>query len=185
MIATSTANEELEKLKYPVGKFKMINEFSTDLLQQFIRSIETFPIKIKSETSYLSKEQLDTPYREGGWTIRQVVHHCADSHMNGFIRMKLALTENTPTIKPYMEALWAEFNDTKKLPVNPSFLILEGLHVRWVALLKSLDESDLQKTYFHPEHKKKFTIYQSIQNYSWHCNHHLAHITSLKKRMGW
>ena len=147
--------------------------------------IENFPEKIKSETENLSDEQLDTPYRPEGWTIRQVVHHCADSHMNAFIRLKLALSENTPTIKPYAEALWAELPDTKNLPLHSSFLILEGVHFRWTTALKNMSEKEFERSFIHPEKGKELTLHESTGMYAWHCNHHLAHITELKKRKGW
>jgi len=124
----------------------------------------------------LSEVQLDTAYRPGGWTVRQVVHHCADSHMNSFIRFKLALTEENPTIKPYHEDKWAEMADAKNLPIEPSLKILEGLHDRWAILIKSLSDQDLQKTFYHPANQKTITLATTIALYAWHSRHHLEHV---------
>ncbi|MEO8794912.1 MAG: YfiT family bacillithiol transferase, partial [Daejeonella sp.] len=126
-----------------------------------------------------------TPYRPEGWTVRQVIHHLADSHMNAFIRFKLALTESNPTITPFDESLWADLPDGKKSPIDSSLKIIEGLHFRWTALLNSLSEDQFQRTYFHPDHGKKWTLENVLALYSWHSSHHLAHITSLKDRMNW
>ncbi|MFZ9846607.1 MAG: YfiT family bacillithiol transferase, partial [Flavobacteriales bacterium] len=126
-----------------------------------------------------------TPYREMGWTIRQVVHHCADSHMNSLTRFKLTLTEDKPVVKPYWEDRWAELVDSKSMPISPSVQMLEGIHARWTVLLNSLSEQDLVKSFIHPEHGKEFRVDENIGVYAWHCNHHLAHITELKKRKNW
>lgn len=176
---------ELEQLKFPIGKFQKPENFTKEFLENCIATIENFPENLKKEVEYLSENQLDTTYRKNGWTIRQVVHHCADSHINSIIRFKLALTEEKPTIRPYFEDRFAELVDSKNFPIEASLLMLEGTHKRWTALLKSLSEEDLQKTFIHPEHNKAFTLQENIAIYSWHCNHHLAHITSLKKRMNW
>ena len=175
----------MEELKYPVGQYKKPAAFTKDILNKAISAIEEFPKKIKQETENLSDEQLDTPYRPEGWTIRQVVHHCADSHMNAFIRLKLALSENTPTIKPYAEAMWAEMDDTKHFPVHSSYSIIEGVHARWTALLKNMTDIDFSRGFIHPEKGRELSLYESTDMYAWHCNHHLAHITSLKKRKNW
>ena len=175
----------MEELKYPIGHYQKPAAFTKEILQSAISVIEQFPKKIKQEIEHLTDEQLDTPYRPGGWTIRQVVHHCADSHMNGFIRLKLALTESTPTIKPYAEALWAELHDTKKLPVSSSLLILEGVHFRWAIALKNMQEKEFNRDYIHPEKGREISLHESTGMYAWHCNHHLAHITNLKKTKGW
>lgn len=176
---------DLEKLKYPIGKFVAPSTVAPELLQQYINDIKVFPAKLKTEVANLTDSQLDTRYRPEGWTLRQVVHHCADSHMNSFIRFKLALTEEKPTIKPYEEALWAELPDTKIMAIHSSLEILNGVHKRWTFLLESFTERDLQKTYIHPEHNKESTLAQVIANYSWHCKHHLAHITGTKQKHGW
>jgi hypothetical protein len=177
--------QEIEKLKYPIGKFRMPKDLSPEFLASCIRVINEFPSKLKLETEELTEDQLDTPYRPGGWTIRQVVHHCADSHMNSLIRFKLALTEDTPTIKPYDENLWAELADCKNYPILSSLLILEGVHARWGGLFDSFLELDLNRTFIHPEQGKEMSLAQTMALYAWHCAHHLAHITELKKKMGW
>ena len=175
---------DLEQLKFPIGKFSKPDSFTKELLTLFISDIESFPQKLQQEVAHLNEQQLDTPYRPEGWTIRQVVHHCADSHMNSIIRFKLALTEEQPVIKPYLEDKWAELQDYK-LPIEPSLQLLEGLHFRWAILLKSFNEADLERKFIHPEHGKEFCLDEAIGMYAWHCNHHLAHITELKKREGW
>lgn len=175
----------LEELKYPIGKFQFPKEINSEMIINFIHIIENFPIKISNEVNNLSDEQLDTQYRPEGWTIRQVVHHCADSHMNAFIRFKLALTEDTPIIKPYLENKWAELSDSKLIPIDSSLKIIEGLHHRWSILLNNLSNDDYKKEYLHPETNRKFKLNEALALYAWHCNHHLAHITNLKKLKGW
>ncbi len=179
------SEQELEKLRFPIGKFIAPPTLDEQVLNLFIKDIESFPERLKKETIHLSDEQLNTPYRPQGWTIRQVVHHCADSHMNSLIRFKLALTEEKPTIKPYWEDRWAELADSKTMPIEPSLMLLQGLHQRWTVLLRSLGENDLHKSFIHPEHGKEFRLDANIGVYAWHCNHHLAHITELKKRKEW
>lgn len=175
----------LETLRFPIGPFKKPTLITAELLQSYITDIASFPNHLRSEVENLTQMQLDTPYREGGWTIRQVVNHCADSHMNSLIRFKLALTENQPTIKPYDEARWAELADSNHMPVEPALKTLEGLHERWVVLLNSLTNAMLERIFIHPEHGKAFRIDETIALYAWHGKHHLAHITTLKDRMGW
>jgi DinB superfamily len=175
----------MEELKYPVGHYQKPKVFTNEILREATSVIEQFPKKIKHEVENLTDEQLDTPYRPDGWTVRQVVHHCADSHMNAFIRLKLALTEDTPTIKPYAEALWAELADTKTLQVQPSLSIIENVHLRWVTVLKNMKDKDFERSFIHPEKGKELSLHESTGMYAWHCNHHLAHITNLKKRKGW
>jgi hypothetical protein len=177
--------EALENLKFPIGKYRKVESLSSEIIQDYILDIAAFPARLRQEVAHLDEAQLDTPYRPEGWTIRQVVHHCADSHINSVIRFKLALTEENPTIKPYHEERWAELADGKAMPIEPSLIILQGLHERWVTLLQSLSESDLKKTFIHPEHGKSFRLDETIGIYAWHGNHHLAHITSLKSRMQW
>ncbi|MGE0637907.1 MAG: YfiT family bacillithiol transferase [Bacteroidia bacterium] len=176
---------DLEQLKYPIGKFKMPAEFTNQSISAFISDIENFPSLLRKEVQALSDEQLDTPYRPEGWTIRQVVNHCADSHMNSLTRFKLALTEDNPTIKPYFEERWAELSDSKIMPIHAALNMLEGLHVRWVVLLKSMTSADFEKTFVHPESGRTFSLNQTLAIYSWHCKHHLAHITTLKKSKNW
>jgi hypothetical protein len=175
---------DIETLKYPVGKFKNPAEFSDALIREWIQIIEQMPEKLRKETEQLVDAQLDTPYREGGWTVRQVVHHLADSHLNSFMRFKLSLTEDTPTIKPYKQDAWAELADVKA-PANVSVDLLDALHRRWVILMRSMSETDWKKKFHHPESNKNFELRSIAALYAWHCNHHLAHITSLKERNGW
>ena len=163
-------------MKYPIGPFTPPSEITPELIQQWISEIESFPQLLREAVLNLTERQLDTPYREGGWTVRQVVHHCADSHMNSFIRFKLALTEDNPTIKGYHEAQWAEMPDYLQLPVEPSLKLLEGLHERWVVLLRSLGKDDLKKTFFHPEKQKSIPLDHTIALYAWHGKHHLGHV---------
>jgi DinB superfamily len=166
----------LEKLKFPIGKSPKIDEVSENDLKTWIATIEEFPLKIKSLTSTLSVEELNWVYRPKGWNIKQVVHHCADSHMNSFIRFKLALTEDVPTIKPYEEQLWAELADGNSNDISFSIQIIEGVHARWVLLLKSLGERELKRQFFHPANLKISSLEETVGVYAWHCNHHLAHI---------
>jgi len=178
-------NSALEKLRYPIGKFTKPEVITADILAKAIQSIESFPERLKVAVANLSQAQLDTPYRPEGWTIRQVVHHCADSHMNCFIRIKWTLTESNPTIKAYDESLWAEGIDNKAMPIEPTLQLLEGLHYRLTFVMKNLSETDLERTYIHPEHNMEWKLRELICMYGWHCNHHLAHITELKKRENW
>ena len=178
-------NIELEKLRYPIGQFEAPQVYTSEILAKAIQTITTFPERLKAEVAYLSQAQLETPYRTEGWTIRQVVHHCADSHMNCFIRIKWTLTEDNPTIKFYYESLWAEGIDNKTMPIEPTLQFLEGLHYRLAFVMKNLSETELERTYFHPESNKEFQLKEVICLYAWHCNHHLAHITELKKRESW
>ncbi|MDZ4664878.1 MAG: putative metal-dependent hydrolase [Bacteroidota bacterium] len=177
-------NAELEKLKFPIGKFAPPANYTAQLLQTFKESIKNFPQKLRAETAHLNDQQLDTPYRPNGWTIRQAIHHCADSHMNGFTRLKLALTENKPTIKPYDQNGFANLSDSK-MPIDVSLNILEGLHARWYNVVCNLKESDLERKYIHPEYGKEVPMKEFIAQYAWHGATHLGHITSLKERMGW
>ena len=176
---------DLEKLKYPIGKFIIPTEINSVLKNKWISEIEILPSKLKSETISLNENQLERPYREGGWTVRQVVHHLADSHSNALIRIKFALTEDVPTIKPYPEHLWAELADSKTLDIKSSLQLIEALHHRWIVLLNSLSDTQFARTYFHPENKIHYSIEAATALYAWHSNHHLSHITSLKKRMNW
>ncbi|MCW2120123.1 YfiT family bacillithiol transferase [Flavobacterium sp. 7A] len=175
----------LEKLKYPIGHFLQPEEITSLILSNWIEDIARFPENLSNEVAHLSAEQLDTPYRPDGWTIRQVVHHCADSHMNSLTRFKLALTEDSPFIKPYHEERWAELEDSKNFPIQSSLQMLIGIHARWTALLKELSVTDLKRDFVHPEHGKSFLLDENIGVYAWHCNHHLAHITTLKKVKNW
>ena len=175
----------LETLRYPVGKFSFTEQISAEEIASMIKTIEELPAKLRNAVSDMNEDQLNTPYRDGGWTVRQVVHHLFDSHSNSYTRMKLAMTEDNPTIKPYLEARWAELEDGKNTPVELGLNLLELLHKRWLIFLRSLTEKDLQRTFFHPDNKRSQTIAQTIDLYAWHCRHHLAHITELKKRIQW
>lgn len=175
----------MEELKYPIGRFKAPENYTPQNLEHCISVIESFPEKIKQEVIHLNDEQLNTPYRPEGWTIRQVVNHCSDSHMNGFIRLKLALTEENPIIKPYIQELWSDLADSKLMPIDAALTILEGVHTRWAVVLKSMNNSQWKRRYFHPEKGNDVSLKESAANYAWHCEHHLAHITCLKDRMKW
>ena len=168
--------QNLEALKFPIGHFAKPEFIVAKDIEYWIETIALFPSRIKKITSNLSTEELHWRYRPEGWKIKQVVHHCADSHMNSFIRFKLALTEDNPTIKPYDEAKWATLTDGDCDDISASLLILEGIHARWTILLKSFDESHLSKTFTHPESKKRYELKEAIGLYAWHCNHHFAHI---------
>lgn len=173
----------MNDLRYPIGYFNTQIGISDILIENWINVIEMTPSLLRNAVKGLNDEQLDTPYRPGGWTVRQVVHHLPDSHLNSYVRFKLALTEDTPTIKPYMEDKWAELPDSK-LPVEISLKLLEGLHNRWVNLLRSLGPDDLGKTFLHPD-SGEISLGLNIGLYAWHCQHHLAHINSLRERQGW
>ena len=175
----------IEHLKYPIGKFGKPTVITKDILKKWISDISTFHKRLLIEVKNLTDEQLDTPYRPDGWTIRQVIHHCADSHMNSLTRLKLALTEDQPTIKPYFEERWAELIDTKSMPIQPSLKMIEGIHERWTVLLNNLTDEQYGRIFIHPEHGKTYRVDENIGVYAWHCNHHLAHITETKKRNNW
>jgi hypothetical protein len=175
-----TKNDE----RYPIGKFESKATYTVQEIQECIDRITALPALLEAEVQGLTDSQLDTPYREGGWTVRQVVHHVPDSHMNAYIRMKWALTEQNPLIKAYDEKGWAETQETKSSP-EISISFLKALHTKWVALIKTLTASDLQKGFIHPDTKQHIPMSRLIATYAWHGDHHLAHITSLKKRMGW
>lgn len=174
-----------EQLRYPIGKWNRPEHFDPSALPAQINILRNFSAKLAAAVAALDDKQLDTPYRPEGWTVRQVVHHCGDSHANALIRFKLALTEELPTIKPYLEDRWAELADGKSIPVQPSLLLLEGLHARWTVLLQSLEEPQWQRGFIHPEHGRELKLFQVLSLYAWHCDHHLAHIIELKKREGW
>ncbi len=168
--------ENLENLKYPVGKFKAPENISSDQLQDWILQIDRFPSELENEFSNLSEAQLEWIYRPEGWSIRQVVHHLTDSHLNSFMRFKLALTEENPVIKPYQEDLWAELPDSRETPIGWSIHMLTGLHRRWVYLLEHLEPEDFAKTFFHPEQQRKVRLDRNVGIYAWHGLHHLAHV---------
>jgi uncharacterized damage-inducible protein DinB len=170
--------------RYPIGDFAMPTQVSPARRQQAIEEIATTPSKMRAAVKGLNEAQLDTPYREGGWTVRQVVHHVPDSHLNAYLRLKLALTENRPTIKPYDEAAWAELADSKSTPVEVSQTLLDSVHVRFVQLWRSLKPEHFARTFVHPDHGER-TVDWLLFLYEWHGQHHTAHITELRKQKGW
>lgn len=175
---------DLEKLKYPIGRYRLEDKINKSAVAKWIGEIETLPEKLFEAVNGLNKDQLQTQYRPDGWTIQQIVHHIADSHMNSYIRFKLALTEDKPMIKPYDEQLWAELPDSNVTDINVSLDLIKSLHRRWTDLLKQLSDEQLNREFLHPESGSK-KLNETICHYAWHGNHHLAHITSLKKRMSW
>ncbi|WP_421976368.1 YfiT family bacillithiol transferase [Roseivirga seohaensis] len=171
-----------QSLKYPIGQYERPGLIRSIEIKNWIKTISLFPEMLKEQLITMNDELLDTPYRPNGWTVRQVVHHCADSHMNAYIRFKLALTEEKPIIKPYDEGLWSELRDSKFLPVEPSITLLTALHYRWCFVLKSIDEDTLKRKYVHPESGTEVSLSEAIGVYAWHCNHHLAHIKLVKNK---
>jgi uncharacterized damage-inducible protein DinB len=170
--------------RYPVGKFAWPESITEDDRRKFAAQIGELPAKLRAAVQGLSEAQLDTPYREGGWTVRQVTHHVADSHMNAFIRFKLALTEAEPTIKAYEQQLWAELPDGKTAPVEISLTLLDSLHHRWALLIKSMKPEEYSRTFRHPE-LGLVTLERNLALYAWHSRHHVAHVTSLREQKGW
>src|SRR6476646_10669932 len=168
-------------LRYPVGRFDWDAQIKESDHAILIATIAETPSALRSALAGLSRDQLETPYRPGGWTVKQVVHHVPDSHMNAYTRFKLALTEDEPTIKPYDEAAWAELADSRRVPIEVSLDLLDALHMRWVALLRSMDAADFNRGLRHPEQGRVLTLKQMLGLYSWHGRHHVAHINSLRK----
>jgi hypothetical protein len=177
-------NQLTTDLRYPIGKYEP-QPFSEKLKEDWLNDIKFLPQLLENAILNLDESQLQTPYREGGWTIQQVVHHVADSHMNGYIRHKLGLTEDNPTIKPYAEKLWADTNDVENIPVNISITLLYALHTRWHSAISDLTIQDWQRKVIHPEHNKEMTLWYLLGNYAWHGKHHVAHITTLRERNEW
>ncbi|MBZ5571328.1 MAG: putative metal-dependent hydrolase [Acidobacteriia bacterium] len=171
--------------RYPVGKFTFSGPINESQRNGYIADIERAPAALRASIKGLSPEQIETPYRDGGWTVRQVVHHVPESHMNAYIRFKLALTEDEPTIKPYMEDRWAKLADVPATPLETSLSLLDSLHDRWVRLLRSLRSEEWKRTFRHPEMGETLNLDKSLALYAWHGRHHVAHITELRKRMGW
>jgi uncharacterized damage-inducible protein DinB len=174
----------MDDLRYPVGKFKYDGPPSEEQKIAYLNDVAATPVNLRAAVKGLSEAQLDTPYRPGGWTVRQVIHHVPDSHMNSYVRFKLALTEDEPTNKPYAEDKWAQLADTKATPIEVSLTLLDSLHDRWVRLLRSLKPDDWKKTFRHPE-LGAMTLEKTLALYAWHGRHHVAHITELRKRMSW
>lgn len=175
----------LEQLKYPIGLPKIPEQITQPHIKEWIRTLEEFPQRLTNLVNTLSDAQLDTPYREGGWTIRQVIHHCADSHHNSYTRFKWTLTENKPVIKAYYEDRWADLFDSTSAPIQLSLNSLTALHAKWMYFLKGLSQDDLQKIFIHPEGNEEVSLAENIGIYAWHCNHHYAHIEQLMLRKGW
>ena len=174
----------MEDPRYPTGKYET-KPYSIEPLQEWLSAIQDLPVQMEYSIHNLDDAQLNTPYREGGWTVKQLVHHVSDSHMNAYIRFKLGLTEDHPAIKTYHEELWAEMADTKNLPINISLTLLHALHRRWYEILKNMSETDFQRTLFHPEYKKEMSLWYLLGMYAWHGRHHVAHVTRLREMKGW
>lgn len=170
--------------RYPIGQYEP-KPFSLKLKEEWLGDIRMLPSILEKSIENLDEAQIETPYRDGGWTVKQLVHHVADSHINAYCRFKLGLTEDNPTIRTYDQELWTGLPDTENLPINISLTLLHALHLRWYEFLKRLDEKEWNKTIYHPEHKKQFTLWHLLGMYSWHGRHHVAHITSLKETKGW
>lgn len=175
---------ELDQLRFPIGKFVKPESVSPEQIADCIARIESFPARLKKEVLHLTDEQLNTPYRPEGWTVKQVVHHCADSHMNAIVRFKLTLTEDSPTIKPYKENLFAELSDYN-LPIDSALQILDGVHLRLGVLIRNMAANDVARYYVHPEYGTTYRLDHAVMLYAWHGDHHLAHITKLKERNKW
>jgi uncharacterized damage-inducible protein DinB len=175
---------DLDDLRFPIGRFSPPAMSLPGVRAAHIHTLRLLPERLRTATQDLTDHQLDTPYREGGWTVRQVVHHVADSHANCYIRFKLALTEEWPTIKPYDEKAWANLADSRWLPIDVSLAMIEALHGRWVGLLESLSDEDFAKGFEHPEQGRQ-NLAKALALYDWHSRHHTAHITSLRARQGW
>jgi uncharacterized damage-inducible protein DinB len=171
--------------RYPIGKFVVEGEITPTRREEWINEIAETPMHLRAAVKGLSEAQFDTPYREGGWTVRQVIHHIPDSHLNAYVRFKLGLTEVNPTIRPYEESRWAELPDTAATQVGVSLMLLEALHRRWVILMRSIQNGQWARTEVHPEYQKQFRLDELLALYAWHGKHHVAHITSLRDRMGW
>ena len=177
-------SEDLYNLRFPIGEFQKPETITSEMITTWINDIERFPAEIEKATNDLSKEQLNWTYRPDGWNIKQVVHHCADSHMNSIIRFKLALTEDSPTIRPYYEDRWATLVDGNDDNLNDTLYLLKGLHGKLSHLLKHISEEELSREFVHPEHGKRFRIDETIGVYAWHSNHHLAHVKQAIEHKG-
>jgi len=174
----------MEDLRYPVGRFQRPQSLEPKQRRAAIDTIAEAPTKLRTAIAGLTDAQLDTPYRPEGWTVRQVVHHVPDSHLNAYTRFKLALTEDTPTIKPYNEAEWAKLEDSKSTPVATSLALLDAVHDRWIRILRAMSPSDFSRTLNHPENGI-LSLDQMLALYEWHSRHHVAHVTTLRQRSGW
>ena len=176
--------DSIEDLRYPIGKFELAGEITEARRSKWLDDIAQTPGRLRAAVRGLTQGQFDTPYRPGGWTVRQLVHHVPDSHVNSYVRFRLALTEEEPIIKPYFEDRWAELADARTGPVEPSLALLDSLHARWTQLLRSLGPADWARTFRHPE-RGVVSLERNLALYAWHGRHHVAHVTSLRSRMGW
>ena len=175
----------MEDLRYPIGQFRYEGEPDQHRREQWIEEIAATPANLRAAVAGLASHQLDTPYRDQGWTVRQVVHHLPDSHLNAYTRIKLALTEDVPVIRPYEEARWAELPDGRAGPIELSLNLLESLHHRWVLLLRQLTPADFRRRFKHPQQGRPVELQEALAHYAWHGRHHVAHIASLRRRMAW
>lgn len=173
-----------DELKYPIGRFRPPSSASPREREVWIDQIDELPVALRAATAGLDDHQLDTSYRDGGWTVRQVVHHIPDSHLNSYVRFRLALTEDTPRVKPYDEGRWAELDDARTGPIEESLALTDALHARWVRLLRSMNEHDWSRAVDHPE-SGHYPLVKMLALYAWHGRHHVAHITDLRARKGW
>jgi len=171
-------------LRYPIGRYEA-RTFSTQQKEEWLNDIKFLPQLLENAVINLDEAQLQTPYREEGWTVQQLVHHVADSHMNAYCRFKLGLTEDNPAIRPYDQEAWANLSDTAKIPINISLTLLYALHTRWYSLISDLELKDWERTVFHPEYQKEMTLWYLLGMYAWHGKHHVAHITGLRERNKW
>ncbi len=178
-----------EDLSFPIGKedeaMYFTSPYDGKIKDELLHDIKMLPANLEYAIHNLDEHQLETPYRPGGWTVKQLIHHVADSHINAYTRFKLGLTEQNPTIKPYDQDAWAELSDTKNLPVNISLTLLHSLHARWHQFMLDMTEDQWQRTIYHPARQRTLTLWDLLKSYSWHSRHHTAHITSLRERMKW
>jgi hypothetical protein len=177
--------DNLEQLRYPIGRYTQLTAYNPELLKEWITVLKALPSWMDACIENLDTYQLETHYRDGGWTVQQVVHHVADSHINAYVRLKLALTEEDPTIKPYLEDKWAGLDDVKDVPVNISVTLLHTIHTRMVAILNKMKPEDWERAYYHPELKRQVPLWEMTGMYAWHSKHHTEHIRQLRERMGW
>jgi hypothetical protein len=177
-------NETAIDPRYPIGRYQP-QSFSEQQLKEWLNDIKFLPGLLENSILNLDEEQLNTPYRDGGWKIKQLVHHVADSHINAYMRFKLALTEDVPKIKTYQEKLWAQLDDSEALPPNVSLTLLHALHARWYESIKNLTQKDWERTIYHPEHQKEITLWHLLGMYSWHGRHHVAHVTTARNNYNW
>jgi len=175
---------DLDSLRYPIGHFTHGQTYTAEQTQEHLAALAIFPHNLTELVGKWGDDRLNTPYRPGGWTVRQTVHHLADSHMNAYIRTKLAISQENPTVSPYDEAVWAEMRDSK-LSISPSLVILSNLHQRWVTVLEALSETQWQRTYFHPGYQRQYSLSGVAALYAWHGEHHYQHIYRLAQREGW